>query len=119
MENAKTGPNAGPPPGALRKAGKPGLSRRRAKALRWVAFGLPGSALQWTARGGATTVRPTARVGKVTALASALRHLATRLCLATPLRLAIPNNRGGESVFMLGGAPRTWRARVIRRDRGP
>src|SRR5579884_825328 len=87
MENAKTGPNAGPPPGALRKAGKPGLSRRRAKALRWVAFGLPGSALQWTARGGATTVRPTARVGKVTALASALRHLATRLCLATALRL--------------------------------
>src|SRR5579884_1381510 len=41
-------------------------------------------------------VRLTARVSKVTALASALRHLATRLCLATALRLAIHAAGEGE-----------------------
>ncbi|HZO87150.1 MAG TPA: calcium/proton exchanger [Chthonomonadaceae bacterium] len=41
-------------------------------------YPLPGAGLQWTARG-----------GRVTALASAWPHLATRLCLATALRLAI------------------------------
>src|SRR5581483_2616437 len=52
-----------------------------------------------TARVGPAMVGATARVGKVTAPASALRHL------ATPLRLAIPNNRGGERIELASALP--------------